>query len=269
MHFWQRGRGAPQHYAAFPQRRSQSRKVLRRFAEPERASVAGMAASQPSVDTRQPASDWWSLLPVKLLSALSLRGINCFKDVHAKAESDWKVLRLSPNMTPFGVLLDQLRQTTELDEFTLHRLLLACPGTSGGLHLCDVLAAGAIKKRPDQWVSKPSANISALERLRAAGVDPRPWCEAVATARVRSAVAPSTAETYDSHLRQIRRACLALDVCPLPATLETIRCVSSIVSHPSTLRGWLAAWRRLHCTARQAWAGDRDPFLLAIRMGLR
>lgn len=56
---------------------------------------------------------------------------------------------------------------------------------------------------------------------------------------------------------------------PLPATLDTIRRVTSVVDNPSILRGWLSAWRRLHCIARSAWAGDKDPFLVAIHSGLR
>ena len=82
-------------------------------------------------------------------------------------------------------------------------------------------------------------------------------------------MAPSTAQTYDFHLRQIRRACSVLGECALPAHLDTVRRVTSVVGNPSTLRGWLAAWRRIHCLARLAWAGDRDPVLLAVRVGLR
>ena len=56
--------------------------------------------------------------------------------------------------------------------------------------------------------------------------------------------------------------------CGLPAELDTIRRVTSVVNDPSTLRGWLAAWRLLHVCARFPWMGDRDPCLVAIRTGL-
>ena len=54
----------------------------------------------------------------------------------------------------------------------------------------------------------------------------------------------------------------------LPASYVTIRRVTSIVNNPSTLRGWLAAWRHLHVMASLPWLGDGDLFLRAVRIGL-
>ena len=54
----------------------------------------------------------------------------------------------------------------------------------------------------------------------------------------------------------------------MPATLPTLRRVSSIVNNPSTLRGWLAAWRQVHVLTDRNWQGDSDQFLRSVRLGL-
>jgi hypothetical protein len=115
----------------------------------------------------------------------------------------------------------------------------------------------------------PSFGIAYLYAAGRAGIDLAQFCDQIADARAGSAVRESTAHMYNSHLRQIFRVCELLHACGLPASLATIRRVSSAVGNPSTLRRWLAAWRRLHCVARLRWEGDGDPFLLAVRTGLR
>lgn len=179
---------------------------------------------------------------------------------------DISTLLADPLCASLRGFLSELRQLHSLDLFHAYRLSVLLPCTSA-----STISALALSHSPTGWLGppRPSANISALNQLVASGVDPRPYCDAVADARVGTAVAPSTSATYDSHLKQIHRTCLALGECPLPASLDTIRRVTAVVENPSTLRGWLAAWRRLHCVARIAWAGDRDPFLIAIHAGLR
>ena len=70
-------------------------------------------------------------------------------------------------------------------------------------------------------------------------------------------------------MNQIASVCDILGASSLPATVETIRRVSSVVGHPSTLRGWLAAWRHAHTLARLHWPADRDPLLRSIHAGLQ
>ena len=108
-----------------------------------------------------------------------------------------------------------------------------------------------------------------LQLLRREGWDLRSICDSVADARANAGVQESSARTYDAHLRGVEVVCGLLGECAFPAKLETIRRVSSVVGNPTTLRGWLAAWRRLHCVVRLPWAGDRDPFLISVRTGLR
>jgi len=161
-------------------------------------------------------------------------------------------------------LIRALRQT-HLDDFEVCRLILLLP-RRGGTHLRNIIVAPACSGRGGP---RALTSIDLLEDLRLAGINPGPFCDSVADSRTGLSVAPSTAATYDSHLRQIQRTCRILGECGLPAHIYTIRRVTSVVGHPATLRGWLAAWRRLHCTARLPWAGDRDPTLIAIRVGLR
>ena len=58
-----------------------------------------------------------------------------------------------------------------------------------------------------------------------------------------------------------KAACALLGCSALPAQLSSVRRVSRMVNNPSTLRGWLAAWRHLHLLAHKSWPRDQDPFL--------
>jgi hypothetical protein len=153
--------------------------------------------------------------------------------------------------------------------FSFFRLLLASPQrqTSSRLHATlDVATSlSAVFRRAGPT---PSENMRILSQAQSEGWNINAICDQVVHARVGCAVADSTRKTYASHLLQIERSCKLLSACGLPATLQTIRRVTSIVNDPSTLRGWLAAWRILHISARIPWAGDHDPALLAIRTGL-
>ena len=132
------------------------------------------------------------------------------------------------------------------------------------LHIALAVAAAASRRAGPP----PAENIRILSQARDGGWDIRAICDQVADARDGGAVAESTIRTYGSHLLQIGRTCDLLTSCGLPASLERIRRVTSVVNDPSTLRGWLAAWRLMHICARMPWAGDHDPYLVAIRTGL-
>ena len=55
----------------------------------------------------------------------------------------------------------------------------------------------------------------------------------------------------------------------MPATLETILRVASVVNNPNTLKSWLAAWRCWHIHLCQQWVGDKEPLLRKLREGMQ
>ena len=149
-----------------------------------------------------------------------------------------------------------------MDDFEICRLIMLLP-RRGGAHFIDLMPASLSAQRTGR--PRPTQCINLLELLNRAGFDAGLHCDAVANSRAGMSVAPLTATIYHSHLRQIHSACRALGECGI----DTIRRVSSVVGHPATLTGWLAAWRRIQCIARVPWAGDHDSQLLAICVGSR
>ena len=63
-------------------------------------------------------------------------------------------------------------------------------------------------------------------------------------------------------------ACKIIHADPIPTKLITIQRVSAVVNDPSTLRGWLAAWKLAHDTLGHIWRGDMDPRLRLARIGV-
>lgn len=275
-------RGAPQRYAPYPARRRRRECPLfplspvgvasaGSLAHPSAAMVAPLALETTVTRAEVDTMDVWSRLPLPLLAALNSVGVRALSDLAALPGEGVPAALRGGVFVPFFGVIAELRRPGGPESASLFRLLLREPGAGGKVHLHDLLAsslgvpAAAVRRAGPT----PSSNIAMLHLARSSGLDPRPFCDAVADARAGAAVRDSTACTYDSHLLQVGRACEALGESPLPASLATIRRVTSVVGHPSTLRGWLAAWRRLHCRARVPWAGDRDPFLVAVRTGMR
>ena len=234
---------------------------------PIQACLQGVSTVQV-LDSAAPDFLLWARLPSRIRSALEGHGVHSVVQLRAASYEELCCWLANPALFSWRPYLTELWKIAGLDTFQVYRLALLQPG---GLvaSLADLLSMLPEQGHSRRSSATPSANIAILQRAHDAGLDPRPYCDAVADARAGTAVAPSTTATYDSHLKQIHRACEVLAACPLPAGLDTIRRVTSVVGNPSTLRGWLSAWRRLHCMARLPWAGDRDPFLVAVQLGLR
>ena len=99
------------------------------------------------------------------------------------------------------------------------------------------------------------------------GVNAQGVVDAVFVARTNASFADSTHTTYSSHLRMIGWACDIIQEIPMPAKLVTIQRVSCSINDPSTLRGWLAAWKKAHDLLGIYWQGDMDPRLKMARAG--
>ena len=91
--------------------------------------------------------------------------------------------------------------------------------------------------------------------------------DSVAASRARAAVGPGSGPTYASHQRMIEWACSLFGAPPVPAPTRLVRRVAALVNSPSTLRGWLAAWRDVHIQRDVPWVGDVDPLLRRMRVG--
>ena len=202
-------------------------------------------------------------LPPRLLVALASVGVRCCRDLQQSPQAIIDTVLSQPLLGNFADLIGSFRVTSP-DAFSICRLSLAAPRDYAA-HLSALVDGPAAQCSS----GRPAANLRLLTSASARGISPQALCDYVADARASHSVAPSSAATYDSHLKQIRRSLDILGEIALPAKLVTIRRVPSVVGNPSTLRGWLAARRRLHCFARMPWLGDRDPFLLAVRVCLR
>ena len=225
---------------------------------------ASVAASHGSLspDTSATFSEgfWWGRLPPRLLAALAASGIDSPSKLRATSDTVILSALSWADFSAYQDLLTECRRPEAPRAFDIYRLLARCPGIAGTFQISDI--------RQGQ-VPKATSSRPTPSQMKHAGWDARAICDAVADARASAGVQQSSAKTYDSHLHGVEFVCGVLGESPLPADLATIRRVSSVVGNPSTLRGWLAAWKRLHTIARLQWLGDRGPFLLAVRTGLR
>ena len=259
--------GAPQRYAPYPPQRARHGRIA------HGPLPAGVPQPQQSwsAEYARPAHggslQFWHHLPVEFIGVLARHGISGYDDVSHAPETTRSRIRADPASGPYVAILEALFEAPP-DVFTVLRLALSGTAPRRHIHLESVLP------HPEQFAPRrggqtPSCNIQLLRNARMQGLDIRVACDRVADSRASSSVQDSSSYTYDSHLRQIHRVCRVLGEEAFPASLETIRRVSSVVGHPSTLRGWLAAWRRMHHASRLPWPADRDPFLAAVQAGLR
>ena len=262
--------GAPQRYTPYPPsgrappRAAQAWPGAGSSPLPPRAAREIQSSGQVGVEVAQ----IWHRLPFGILDALSRLGIACMSDLLSAPADVRARIRAHPCSEQSAALVEELLQPDGPDIFTVLRLSLWEAPQRRVVHLENALPCpGPV--RPRRAGQTPSWNISLLQAAAREGADIRTICDRIADSRASSSVQESSSTTYDSHLRQIHRICRILGEPAFPASLGTIRRVSSVVGHPSTLRGWLAAWRRLHNSARLAWAADRDPFLTAVQAGLR
>ena len=106
----------------------------------------------------------------------------------------------------------------------------------------------------------PLQNLKLLEQDAASGGNPTEALERVIRGRLGCVVAPSTADTYDAHVRLVLRYCKLVRAMPLPASRTTVVRFVALFNNASTLRGALAAWRQLHIRDHQVWPLEGDPF---------
>ena len=208
----------------------------------------------------------WSRLPPPVVAALRQQGVHCVDALRALSDARFQQLTLAPCLLQAsqGALAALRHQPFDEALFLQHVLTLPRPRSGLTVHAAMGLCAVASPFAGPP----PTSTLSALSRAAHQGTDIASILDGVADWRAGCGIGPATANTYASHFRQIRFACLLLKQSAVPATLSTIRRVSSVVNHPSTLRGWLAAWRHIHLLGHHTWAGDGDSFLRAVRLGL-
>ena len=132
----------------------------------------------------------------------------------------------------------------------------------------DFLGEPAQRQNPDSAV-KPRANILALSRAQHYNSDPAHITDVFVAARVLASVRPSTVKAYISALRLIFLFCSLLRCPMIPASRQSIWRFSSLISNESSLRVYLAAWRKAHILAGFWWPCEACLILRDIRRGVR
>ena len=168
----------------------------------------------------------WFRLPPNLLSVLASVGVDSLEALRAYPESQLLAAFTWEDYSKYQELLLELRRSDGPSTFHVFRLLAKYPAAAGAFQISDfrpiARQASATLRR-----ATPSSNVGALQALKRSGWDPRVVCDAVADARASSSVRDSSAKSYDYHLRGIEFVCGVLGEAPLPASLATIRRVSS------------------------------------------
>ena len=152
--------------------------------------------------------------------------------------------------------------------FAQARMRLRATHTAPQVHRALSIEPAQVPGPWGQAGPTPRANLRLLAQCKEAGGDPAAVLDGVLTSRVAAAFADTTHSTYSSHLNMIGWACDILDAQPIPARLITVQRVAGVINDPSTLRGWLAAWKAAHDMLGQRWAGDLDPRLRMARAGV-
>lgn len=152
--------------------------------------------------------------------------------------------------------------------FAQARLRLRATHTAPQVHRALALEADQVRGPWGQAGPAPTTNMRLLARCKESGGNPAAVLDGVLAARTAAAFADNTHSTYSSHLNMIGWACSIIDADPLPAALITVQRATGIVNDPSTLRGWLAAWKAAHDMVGHRWDGDLDPRLRLARVGL-
>ena len=217
----------------------------------------------------QHGMDFWQRLPPKLIRTLCQHNVTSLSALQALGQSTLQQLRQDCGLSSaVCALLDALHSSDSLTPLKFIRLWLQIPKDGSCAQLHQALGTEVRPSQVRRAGPTPSANIALLQQASDAGWDAHALCASIVDVRIGDAVAPGTLSTYCSHMGQIECACNVLKVQALPASLETVRQVTSVVNNPTTLRGWLAAWRLAHVCGHFVWPGDRDPVLMAIRTGL-
>ena len=154
-------------------------------------------------------------------------------------------------------------------KFALARVRLKTSMPSAQVH--TALGCSAADVSSGAWRRcgpTPSANLKLLQSAVSSPSEAQNILDRVLAARTTAAHSDNTHTTYGSHLKMIGWACEVIGCQPIPATLSTIQRVACLVNDASTLRGWLAAWKLAHTLVGEPWAGDLDPRMRLLKMGL-
>ena len=112
-----------------------------------------------------------------------------------------------------------------------------------------------------------TAVLSLLRDFKRPGGNVMDVADVTLQGRMAASMEDTTGVKYYSHINMLQWACSVFE-CPIcPASVQNIRRVALVCNNPSTLRGWLAAWRRLHIQRGFTWEGDNDAVLKAVRVG--
>ena len=214
----------------------------------------------------------WPMLPARIRRNLEGLGIPESSFVALDWQEVKARLRASGHSGYFRILeaVHKALRESSRDGLAEHRAarLLRDPACSA-LFSTELHAAAGCS--PPQGRSTagptPTQELELLARMVDSGNDIRNLLDEVAAGRARAALAHSSRGTYASHCRVIDWACSIVGESPVPASTVLISRIASVVNHPSTLRGWLAAWRDWHIACGEKWQGDQDHYLRKIRKG--
>ena len=165
--------------------------------------------------------------------------------------------------------LGQAAPRADIDwRFATARIRLHAAHTTPQIHLALGTPAATLPRWSSRSGPPPRMNLRLLEQHAQASGDPGLAMDGVFAARTTAAHADGTHNTYASHVNMIGWACKILKADQMPARLLTIQRVTGVVNDPSTLRGWLAAWKLAHDIIGHPWLGDIDPRLRMDRVGV-
>ena len=184
-------------------------------------------------------------------------------------------IRGSAELTQFAQLLYILKAATEplepLSQETLlanwEKQMMKIPSALRPRTFHQALGVSCPDDPRHRAGPPPTAVLNLLKHFKTSGGDVAALADETLHGRMAAGIEDSTGITYYSHINMLEWACSIFD-CPIvPAGLHHIRRVALVCNSPSTLRGWLAAWRRLHLQRGSPWEGDSDAVLKAIRIG--
>ena len=232
----------------------------------------GKISNPAATDGRlhSPEDYYWWRLPEEARRNVAVHGIDsCSKLIGLKGP-DFGFLLFHDDIKIFARLLGIIRsaRTRRADMMSIwEREMLRIPLAYKAHTVHKAVGVHAGFNPRHRAGPAPASVLRLLAQLKTDGADPGALADQTVQARIAAGIEDSTGHTYHSHLNMIEWACEIYGSPMCPASMQTIRRVATVCNNPNTLRGWLAAWRRLHLQRGVLWQGDRDPILQAIRTG--
>lgn len=197
----------------------------------------------------------WLCLGAPIRAVLANHGIRSPQDVLGKDISFWTtLLKEEKKLKPWQTELKQLQvpqrghlhqEDPEVDAWEAE--LPSRPVEGIPRRVIDI--TGGQYRGKERAGPTPSFNLQLLAQLQAEGYDVRQVLRKVILGKLATSIRDQSAVTYGSHEQSIRRFCKVMDEPVVPATREGVIMYSATIDHPDTLRGHLAAWKRLHMLA--------------------